>query len=129
MQPKKPKKDIQSEGSAMLIQHKMLQKQKDDKTCQEIKRPKKSRNHMQSVTKNTDVQLSKPAVPYEYRRKCKEKNCQDTKSHKKQKKCKYKDSKCHSPVKYMCSGKNCQEKENNNMWSVSNKRCVITQTQ
>ena len=78
MWPKKPKKDMWSNGPAMLIQHKMLQKPKDDK------------------------------------------NCQDTESHKKQNKCEYKDSKSQSPVKYVCPGKNCQEKENNNMWSVTN---------
>ena len=45
MWPKKPKKDMQSNGSAMLIQHKMLQKQKDEKNCQENinRRPLKSK--------------------------------------------------------------------------------------
>ena len=52
-----------------------------------------------------------------------DKNCKVTKSHKKQKKCEYKDSESQSPVKYMCSGKNCQEKENNNMQSVTNTVC------
>ena len=41
-----------------------------DKNCQE-------NNVMQSVTKETDVQLPKP-IPYEYRRICKDKHCQST---------------------------------------------------
>ena len=41
-----------------------------DKNCQE-----NENNVMQSVTKKMDVQLPKP-VPYEYRRLCKDKNCQ-----------------------------------------------------
>ena len=48
-----------------------------DKNCQESKRPKKPRNVMWSVT-NTDVQLSKPAVPCGYSRLSSEKNCQST---------------------------------------------------
>ena len=50
-----------------------------DKNCQEIKRPRKPRNVMQSVT-NTDVMdvwLPKP-VPNEYRRVSSDKNCQST---------------------------------------------------
>ena len=33
---------------------------------------------MQSVTKKMDMQLPKPALPYEYRRMCSDKNCQST---------------------------------------------------
>ena len=43
-----------------------------DKNCQEIKRPKKPRNVMQSVTKERDMWLPKPA------RLCSDKNCQST---------------------------------------------------
>ena len=53
-----------------------------DKNCQENKRPKKSRSHMQSVTKNTDVQLPKPTVPYAYSRLCKDRNCQSARCYK-----------------------------------------------
>ena len=44
-----------------------------EKNCQENIRPKKPRSHMQSMTNNTDVQLPKPAVSYEYRRLCSDK--------------------------------------------------------
>ena len=37
MQPKNPKKDMWLDKPAMLIQHKMLQKQEDDKNCQSKK--------------------------------------------------------------------------------------------
>ena len=53
-----------------------------DKNCQENIRPRKPRSHMQSVTNNTDVQLPKPTVPYEYSRLCKDKNCQSTRCYK-----------------------------------------------
>ena len=43
MQPKKPKKDMQSNGSAMLIQYKMLKKWEDDKNCQINGKPMKSK--------------------------------------------------------------------------------------
>ena len=51
-----------------------------------------------------DVQLKKPAM--KLIGLAKDKNCQATMSHKKQKKCKYKDSKSQSTVKYLCSDKN-----------------------
>ena len=70
---------------------------------------------MQSVTKETDVQLSKPAVLYKYRRVSKDKNCQATICDKKQKKCDYDEFKSQSS---RCSDKNCQENENINMHSV-----------
>ena len=59
MWPKKPATDVQSERSAMLIQH------------NKVRKPK---SLMQSMTKeeNTDVQLPKPA------RLCRDKNCQST---------------------------------------------------
>ena len=47
----------------------------------------------------------------------KDKNCQATISHKKQKKYDYNDSKSQS---FKFSDKNCQEKENINIWSVTN---------
>ena len=75
MQPKKPATDVQSEISAMLIQHNKVQKsnkKEDDKNCQEIKRPRKPRNVMQSVTKEIHIQLAKPEI----RRLCSDKNCQ-----------------------------------------------------
>ena len=37
MQPKNPKKDMWLDKPAMLILHKMLQKQEDDKNCQSKK--------------------------------------------------------------------------------------------
>ena len=43
-----------------------------DKNCQEIKRPRKPRNVMWSVTKETDMQLPRLA------RLCSDKNCQST---------------------------------------------------
>ena len=71
MQPKKPAKDMQSNGPAMLIQHKKSKKQmpqEDDKNCQstnyygatyadkECQADKNcQRSYMHSMTKNTDV--------------------------------------------------------------------------
>ena len=63
---------------------------------------------MQSVTTESDMQLLKPAVPYTYRRKHKDKYCQATVSHKKQRKCEYNDSKIQISRN---SDKNCQENE------------------
>ena len=87
MQPMKPKNNMWLNEPTMLIQHKILKKQGDDKNCQEninrrprkskmcsdkncqeIKRPKKIRNVIWSVT-YTAVQLCKPA------RLCSNKNC------------------------------------------------------
>ena len=48
-----------------------------DKNCQENKN-----NVMQSVTNKDYVQFTKPAVPYEYRGLCKDKNCQSTRCYK-----------------------------------------------
>ena len=47
-----------------------------DKNCPEIKRPRKPKNVMQSVTKETDVQLPKPS------RLCSDKKCQSTRCYK-----------------------------------------------
>ena len=88
MWPKKPATDVQSERSAMLIQHNKVKKSNinkkeekflySDKNCQEIKRPKKTNSVMQSVTKeeNIDVWLPKTA------RLCRDKNCQSTRCYK-----------------------------------------------
>ena len=62
MQPKKPKKDVQSNGSAMLIQHTMTKKskivlQEDDKNCQSAKYYDSENNLVKS--------------------KCSDKNCQE----------------------------------------------------
>ena len=65
-----------------------------NKKCQENIRTRKPRSDMQSVTNTDIVQLPKPAVPYEYRRLCKDKNCQFTRCYK-------------SPVRPMYD-KNCQ---------------------
>ena len=82
-----------------------------DKNCQSnVMRSKKPRRHMWSVTKKTDVQLPKPAVLHQYRRVCKDKNCQA-------KICEYDDFKGQSS---MCSDKNCQENEIINIQSVTN---------
>ena len=137
MWPVKAKNDMWSNEPVMLIQHKILKKQGDDKNYQSFKNVKsryddlnsqstmikcsdkkcQENNHIQSVTKKMDVQLKKPAA--------KHKNHQTTMSHKKQKKCEYKDSKSQSTVKYVCSYKNCQEnirpkKPRSHMWSVTN---------
>ena len=85
MWPVKPKKDVQLKKLAMkligLAKDKNCQatigdnadsksqvSKNSDKNCQEIKRPRKPRSVMQSVPKETDVQLSKAAVPYGYSR-------------------------------------------------------------
>ena len=83
MQPKKPATDVQSERSAMLIQHNNIQKsniqkKEDDKNCQEIIRPKKPRNVMWSVIKEVHMWLAKPEI----RRLCNDKNCQSTRRYK-----------------------------------------------
>ena len=79
-----------------------------------------------------DMQLNKPAMLIQHKVSKKQeqvlqddKNCQATMSHKKQKKCEFKDSKRQSAVKYVCSDKNCQEsirpkKPRSHMWSVTN---------
>ena len=130
-----PKKDMQSNRSAMLIQHKMLKKQEDDKNCQSGKNvkykyddvdsqftltqcsDKKCQEIMQPVKPQMDMQLKKPArLQSSYKKKdelkyaYEDKNCQDTTSE-------YNDSKCQS---FKCLDKNCQENENINMWSVTN---------
>ena len=50
-----------------------------DKNCQENRRPKKHKSHMQSMTNTDDMQLPKPAI----RRLCNDKNCQSTRCYKK----------------------------------------------
>ena len=62
MWPKKTKKYLQSNGSAMLIQHKMLKKQEDDKNCQSIKNVK---------SKYDDLDSQSTVL------KCSEKMCQE----------------------------------------------------
>ena len=47
-----------------------------DKKCQDNIKPKKPRSHMQSVTKETDMQLPKPA------RLCSDKHSQSTRCYK-----------------------------------------------
>ena len=68
-----------------------------------------------------DMQSEEPAKQSSFKKKhvplYKDKNCKVTKSHKKQKECEYNDSNSQS---FKCSDKNCQEKENNNMQSVTN---------
>ena len=99
MRPKKPKKDMQPEKPAKdnklqklkeddkSYQSRKNVKSKDDrllcsdKNCQEIKRPRKPRSNMQSVTKETDMQLPKPARLYS------DKNCQSTRCYSLKKKC------------------------------------------
>ena len=63
---------------------------------------------MWSVKPSMDVQLKKPAI--KLIGLAKDKNCQATMSHEKQKECEYKDSKSQSTVKYVFSDKKCQEK-------------------
>ena len=72
MWPKKPATDVQSERSAMLIQHNKVKKSNikkkeekflySNKNCQETKKPKKLKNTMQSVTNTEDMQSSKPEI-------------------------------------------------------------------
>ena len=91
IQPKKPATDVQSDRSAMLIQHNKakksnIEKKEEkflcyDKNFQETKRPKKPESIMQSVTKeeNTeDMWSAKPKI----RRLCNDKNCQSTRCYK-----------------------------------------------
>ena len=83
MWPKKPATDVQSQRSTMLIQQNKVQKsniekKEDDKNCQEIKRPRKPRNVMQSVTKEMHMRLAKPEI----RRLCSDKNCHSTRCYK-----------------------------------------------
>ena len=74
---------------------------------------------MHPLKPQMDVHLMKPAkLQSSYKKKDElkdmheDKNCQDTVSYKKQKKCEYNDSKGQSTVK-VCSDKNCQEM---NVW-------------
>ena len=111
--PKKPTKDMQSNGPVVPIQDKMkhIMPQEDDKNCQSTKYyksvcsdkkcqetnlmpPVKLPIHMQSVTRSSNKKLTGLAS---------DKNSQAIIYYKKQKKC-------------MCSDKNCQE--NINMWPV-----------
>ena len=78
---------------------------------------------MWSVKPSMDVQLKKPAI--KLIGLAKDKNCQATMSHEKQKECEYKDSKSQSTVKYVFSDKKCQEnirprKPRSDMQSVTN---------
>ena len=65
MQQVKTKKDMQSNGSAMLIQHKMSKEQKqmpqeDDKNCPSIKNVKsKDLNSQSTVRKCSDQKCQK----------------------------------------------------------------------
>ena len=76
MWPKKPATDMQSQKPAISSRNK--KPMYSDKNCQEIKRPKKPKSVLQSVTKeeNTDVWLHKPV------RLCRDKNCQSTQCYK-----------------------------------------------
>ena len=76
MQPVKPQIDVQVKKHIPL--HKENKLLCYDKNCQEIKRPRKPRSVMQSVTKeeNTDMWLPQPA------RLCSDKNCQSTRCYK-----------------------------------------------
>ena len=101
MCPKKPQLDVQSkepvQQSSFKKKHVPLYKGKNckvticenidsksqvsrnsDKNCKEIKRPRKPRGDMWSVTKETDMQLPKPAI----RRLCSNKHCQSTRCYK-----------------------------------------------
>ena len=87
MQPVKPKMDMQLQKPIMNSNNKKLVGLAKDKNCQATVKmcsDKKCQENinMQSVTNTNDMQLPKPAVPYEYRRLCKDKNCQSTRCYK-----------------------------------------------
>ena len=140
MQLKKPAKVMQSERSAMEIQHNMLKEQEivnrkpvkskgcADKKCQATKYYKEIDKNcqtsvMQPVKPQMDVWSEKPAMKSSSKKSIGlNKNYKATMSHKKQKKCEYKDYK--SQVSRN-SDKNCQEikrprKPRNVMCSVTN---------
>ena len=106
MWPKKPKKDMQSNGSAMLMQHKMSKKQivpqKEDKNCQENihRRPMKSKMYADKICQAAKMSnkcyeakaaqksyavsdqyrcvVTQTSSTYVYSRLCNDKNCQST---------------------------------------------------
>ena len=98
MWPMKPKKDMQSNGSAMLIQYKMSKKQivpqKDDKNCQSKKYyGSKCSDKNCKENKNIDMWPVKPQMKVQSKKSAmkliglaSDKNCQATISDKKQKK-------------------------------------------
>ena len=131
MQPKKPKKDIQSNELAMLIQHKMSKKQillqADNKNCQSTEYYEPNKDQVKSMSSDKKCQDNKsvnmwpvksPVHMWSVTRSgnkksigsAKNKNCQDTT-------CECNDSKSQSS---RCSDKNCQENENINMQSMTN---------
>ena len=129
MWPKKSKKDMWSNRPVILIQHNMLKKQEiltrrpvkskvcSDKKCQTTKYYKEIDKNcqtsvMQPVKPQMDVWLKKPEK--KSIGLAKGKNCQATI-------CKNTDPKSHMSRN---SDKNCQENENNVMWSVTKKTDV-----
>ena len=96
MWPVQPKMDMWS-NRPVKLQSSYKKKDQDDfksqssmcsdKKCQETlnvqMRPKKPMSHKWSVTKKNDVWLPTPAVLYQYRRLCNDKNCQSTGCYKK----------------------------------------------
>ena len=121
MWPTKPKKDMWSNGSAaMLIQHKILKKQEDDKNCQSIKNDKTKYDALDSqstvlkcsdkkcqenenidmwpVKPQMDVLSEKPAMKLSNKKSIGlNKNSNATVSSRKQKKCEYDDLKVSLP--------------------------------
>ena len=124
----------------------MLHKQEDDKNCQSIKNVKSKYDDldsqsmvlkcsdkkcqekivMQPVKPPIDVQFKEPSKQSSFKKKhvplLKGKNCEATMSHKKQKKCEYKESKSHISRNF---DKNCQENGNNVMWSMTKSTKVV----
>ena len=138
IQPKKPRKDMQSNGSAMLIQHDMLKKQEivarrpvkskmcADKKCQATKYYKEIDKNCQAE-KSVIMHLVKPQKDMQLKKRAaKDKNCQVIMCNKRQVPLS-KDNSCKSTRVYrksVCSDKNCQENENNVMQSVTKKMDV-----
>ena len=81
--------EVPEEGS-LIYSRADMPKGNKNKNCQEIKRPRKPKSNMWSVTNTEDVWLPKPA------RLCRDKNCQSTRCYKNI-----------SPRSLMCD-KNCQ---------------------
>ena len=115
-QPVKPAIDMQPVTKPAKVQSKYKKKDQvkfnqvsmsDDMNCQVNMNPvcsdKKCQDTMflQTVKPKMDIQLPKPAVPYQYKRLCSDKNCQSTRCYKK----KNSDKNCQSDNN-MCSDKN-----------------------
>ena len=107
----KPQTDMQTNRSAMLIQHKMTKKskivpQEDDKSCQTTEYYESKMCSDKNVKKlcnqwcpEMNMQLPKPAVLYEYRRLCSDKDFQSTRCYKKRnydKNCQSDDNLCYN---------------------------------